>query len=248
MRAVLQVTAVLLASLLGMPAWGVDLHAYTEELPPLNYQAGDRVGGFASELLALLAKEAGLTVSMTVQPWARAYRTVRDTPDSLVYSITRTPERESQFLWLGPISPRRIQMYRLSSRYDIHIGSERDLLQYRSSVMFESAAAKKLAALGLQPERGLEISSGDDVSLKKLLLGRADLVAMLDWSMSWQLQQQGLSQQLVTPVWLLDGEHQYWFALNRQTSPAKLQKLQAALERITTDGRLRQLRRRYLTD
>lgn len=121
-------------------------------------------------------------------------------------------------------------------------------MRYKLGAMFESAAAKKLAGLGMQPERGLDLSASDEVALKKLMLGRTDLVAMLDWAMAWQLKQQKIDPRRVRPVWLLDGSSQYWFALNRDTPLHKVKRLQAALNQISSDGRLQQLRQKYLAE
>lgn len=233
---------------LAQPANASDLAAYTEELPPLNFQDGAQVGGFATELLQLVAQQAGYRVDIQLQPWARAYRTVMEGPDRLIYSITRTPEREPLFYWVGPISPRQIKLYRLSSRNDIQIADEQDLLRYSHGAMFESAAAKKLAGLGLQPGKGLDLGASDEVTLKKLMLGRTDMVAMLDWAMAWQLKEQHIDPRRVRPVWLLDGSSQYWFALNRDTPLHKVKRLQAALNQISTDGRLQKLRQKYLAE
>ncbi|WP_434633958.1 substrate-binding periplasmic protein [Chromobacterium sp. CV08] len=220
--------------------------AYTEDVPPLNYQENGQVKGFSTELLRLLAREAGLEVKIEVLPWLRAYAKVKDTPGTLLYTLVRTPERESQFQWVGPISPRRIYLYRLRERRDIRVSSLADLARYRNGALAGSAAAGQLAGLGLGEQ--LDLGRSDDADLKKLQLGRVDLVAMLDWSMQWQLRQQGLPASTLEPAWLLDGKQQYWFALNPRSPPDWAKKLQAALERVGADGRLQAIRRHYRDD
>lgn len=238
----------LLFLFLGQHARAVDIAAFTEELPPLNYAAGNQVRGFSSELLKQMAKSAGLKISHEIMPWARAYRHVLETPDTLLYTAVRTTEREPLFYWVGPISQRRVLMYRLADRSDIVIRKESDLLQYRNGAMFESAAARKLAAMGMQPELALDIGRSDEINLKKLLHGRTDLVAMLDWGMAWQLKQAGRPAHLVKSAWVLDDGNQYWFALNRQSSPDKIRKLQAALDKLQANGSVARLRKQYMDD
>ncbi len=240
--------ALCLACFTILPTRASDLVAYTEQLPPLNYQDGAQLTGFATDLLRMAAHDADLSLSIELQPWARAYRTVLETPDTLIFSMTRIHEREPLFYWVGPISPRQIKLYRLNARRDIRIQAEADLMRYSHGAMFESAAAKKLAGLGLQPGQGLDLGATDEITLKKLLLGRTDTVAMLDWAMAWQLKQQHLNPQLVRPIWLLDGGSQYWFALNRNTPLHKVKRLQAALNQISTDGRMQALRQKYLAE
>lgn len=239
--------AIVLCSLLSAPARADKLLAYTEDVPPLNYLENGRVKGFGTELLELVAKEAGFDLRVEVLPWLRAYAQVKNTPGSLLFTLVRTPERENQFLWVGPISPRRIYLYRLAERRDIHIAAPADLARYRNGALAGSAAAKQLAEMGLSSD-SLDIGHSDTSDLQKLVLGRVDTVAMLDWAMAWQLRQLHLPADTVAPAWLLDGKQQYWFALNLNSPQSWDKRLQAALDRVGADGRLRAIQRRYLND
>ncbi|MBP7580175.1 MAG: transporter substrate-binding domain-containing protein [Vogesella sp.] len=225
-------------------AMAASIKAYTEALPPLNYEENGKVSGFASELLRQMASEAGHSVQLEVMPWMRAYRTVKQQPGSALYSIVRNPEREALFKWVGPIAPRRIMVYALASRPDVKIRRQPDLLRYRLGVLAESGAASQLVQLGL-PESQMEYGQSDEVNLKKLLLGRADSVVMLDWAMRWQQKLQQVDAARIRPVWTLDQRYQYWFAFNKDTDPAMLRSLQHALDQLRADGRLAALKRRY---
>ncbi len=225
-------------------AMAASIKAYAEALPPLNYEENGKVSGFATELLRQMASEAGHSVQAEVMPWMRAYRTVKQQPGSALYSIVRNPEREALFRWVGPIAPRRIVVYALASRPDVQVRRQQDLLRYRLGVLAESGAASQLLQLGM-PENRLEYGQSDDINLKKLMLGRADSVVMLDWAMRWQQKLQQVDAARIRPVWTLDRRYQYWFAFNKDTDPAVLRSLQRALDQLRADGRLAALKRRY---
>ena len=234
------------AALVILPAMAMaaSIKAYAEALPPLNYEENGKMTGFATELLRQMASEAGHSVQLEVMPWMRAYRTVKQQPGSALYSIVRNPEREALFKWVGPIAPRRMMVYALASRPDVKVRRPQDLLRYRLGVLAESSAASQLLQLGL-PETRLEYGQSDEVNLKKLLLGRADGVVMLDWAMRWQQKLQQVDAARIRPVWSLDQRYQYWFAFNKDTDPATLRSLQRALDQLRADGRLAALKRRY---
>ena len=82
----------LLASLLlwqpGVSAAPPSLQAYTENLPPLNYEQGGQPRGFSVELLKLMAAEAGLDLRVAVNLPARALL-MNDLPE-LVERALRT--------------------------------------------------------------------------------------------------------------------------------------------------------------
>lgn len=227
-----------------LPASAASIKAYAEALPPLNFQDGSRVGGFASDLLREMAREAGHDVQLEIMPWMRAYRTVKQAPGSALYSIARSPDREALFKWVGPIAPRRIMLYAQTQRQEVAIAGRQDLPRYRHAVLSGSSAASQLQQMGV-PTAQMEYGHSDEVNLKKLLLGRADTVVMLDWAMRWQQKLQQVDAARIRPVWTVDQRYQYWFAFNKDTDPAVLRSLQQALDRLRTDGRLAELKHRY---
>lgn len=235
----------LVAALTMLSVQGADLSAYTEELPPLSYTDKGHVTGFSSDLLNAVARHAGLGITQSVRPWARASTTVRNTPDSLLFTTVRTPEREHLYLWVGPIAPRNLLLYRKRGNPATPLRTTGDLARLRTGALFESASARRLQAMGLKPGEELDLAASDEANLEKLLKGRVDLVAMLDWSMLWQLQQTGLPHGSVMPVAILDDRQQYWFALNKHTSPAKVRKLKAGLAATIRSGELAALRQHY---
>src|SRR6218665_4227712 len=130
------------------------LRGFTENLAPLNYtdEGSGAARGFSVELLRLIADEAGLPHDIEVMPWQRAVQSAAHRRDRLLFSLTRTPERETRYQWLGPISPRRILVYRLSRRSDVNPESLHRLNGLKLGVVRDSAPATPLLAEGLRPE------------------------------------------------------------------------------------------------
>lgn len=239
----LGITAVLGSSgLLAQPL--VRLQGFTENLPPLNHQGPDGPRGFAVELLRAMAAEAGLPLEISVMPWTRAVQMAAATRDSLLFSLTRLPARETQYAWVGPIGPRRILIYALASRPGLRLDDVRRPGGLRIGVVRNSAAALQLAALGLE-ESQLEFSQDDAANLRKLLAGRMDAIVLLDWAAAWNLRELGLPYATLRPLQEFDTAHAYWFGLRPDTDPALLATLQSALDRLRQDGRVEALRQRY---
>ncbi|PZP33328.1 MAG: hypothetical protein DI603_08120 [Roseateles depolymerans] len=222
------------------------LRGYTEHLAPLNYAEDGRASGLSSELLQLMASEAGLPLNIEVMPWQRAVQAAAREPNSVLFSLTRTPEREARYQWVGPILPRRILLYRLSSRPEVKPASLGQLQGLRVGVVRDSAAAKHLVTAGLRPDVDLEFSLDDHHNLRKLLAGRMDLIALLDWAATWQLHRLQLPGSTLTPVLPLDVDKAYWYGLPAAADPALVRRLQDALDRLRRDGRYEQLRLRHL--
>ncbi len=78
---------------------------FTESVPSRSFidpQSG-AVTGWASETVLKMAQMAGISAKTFIAPWARSYQAVRTDPNSCIYLITRTPEREESFHWVGPL-------------------------------------------------------------------------------------------------------------------------------------------------
>jgi len=232
-------------------AGATNLTALTETLPPLNYELDGKVTGFSSELLDLMAQEAGLTIDKQLLPWVRAYRNVQANKDTLIYSLVRNPERESLFQWVGPISQRRIFLYKHKDRADISLKSIDDARAYLIGTNNESAATLSLIKQGFQISAdrktpGLEIASDDESNMRKFIAKRFDLLVSVDWAAAYNAKNAGLSPNDIQPALLFDDSFEYWYGISQSTDPEVAKKLNAALQKIKNDGRYLKLKQKYL--
>ena len=136
MRAVLIVFA---AQCISAPLWAADLRAYTEEFPPFNYTEQGQPKGYANAVLDAVSSKAGLSVERVVFPWARSVVSNQSDNNSLLFTTMRTPEREKQYRWVGPIDGCDMVALKLKKRQEIRISSAKDLNQYR--IAFSKGAA-----------------------------------------------------------------------------------------------------------
>ena len=221
------------------------LIGFTENLAPLNYQDEEGPQGFSVELLRLMAARAGLPLEIQVLPWPRAMQMAEGQPSSLLFSLTRTPEREAQFQWVGPIAQRRILIYKLASRTDLRLDQLSDLGALKIGVVRDSAADRQLQAAGLKPGTQLEHGLDDATNVRKLMAGRMEFVALLDWAAAWNMRQLKLPYATLQPVMEQDTDKSYWYGLRSDADPGVVRRLQAELDALKRDGRYERLRQRY---
>ncbi|MBI3286094.1 MAG: transporter substrate-binding domain-containing protein [Burkholderiales bacterium] len=238
--------AILLCTVLTARADAPVLEAVTQDYPPMSYIEGDRVTGFSTDILHAMAAQAGLHTHIAVLPWARAYQTALSQPDTLIYTITRIPERENLFEWIGPITPRRIFLFKLRERKDIQIKSAADVYHYKVGLVREMATSKIALQKKILDENKIDFAPTPESNLKKLFLGRVDLIVTLDWNAYYQARQLGYSADQIEPALLIDDTIDYYFALSKHSDPALLQKLRAAWEHVKASGQVETLRTRYL--
>lgn len=217
----------------------------TENLPPLNYLDDGHPQGFSVELLRMMASQSGIRLELQVLPWQRAMQVAEASSHSALFSLTRTPEREAQFQWVGPIAQRRILLYKLASRTDLALSQLGELGGSRIGVVRDSAADRALQAAGLRPGIELEHGLDDATNVRKLLAGRMEYVTLLDWAAAWNLRQLQLPYGTLQAVMEQDVSKSYWYGLRPDADSALVRRLQAALDAIRRDGRYERLRQRY---
>lgn len=226
-----------------------ELKALTQNLPPFSSLVDGKVVGFSNELLDLIVKESGNTLgSKELLAWARAYSIAQEQENAIVYTMARTPERETLFHWVGPISKRRIFLYKHSDRKDIALKSFDDARKYKIGVLRDSASAKDLVQRGFQIDKELDLALDDELNMKKFRARRFDLLVSMDFAAMYNGPKAGLATDELEPAFLLDDSLDYWYGLSLKSSPVIAKQLNTALEKIKKDGRYAALMKKYLPE
>ena len=76
----------------------------TEEYPPISFKnTQGNADGLASEIAYKIMKRLHMKQSIHIWPWARDYALLKKGPNFLIFSVSRTKQREKLFQWVGPI-------------------------------------------------------------------------------------------------------------------------------------------------
>lgn len=215
----------------------------TEAYPPYNFSDDNILRGIAVDLLVIASQDTAQPVQrgqIRLMPWARGYRTVLSTPNTVLFATTRTTERERLFKWAGPIAAIRVVL--LARKADkIRIQSAADLQRYRIGVIHEDIGEQSLLALGVAKQQ-LQISANADALSRQLHAGRIDLWAYEENVARWFLRNANLDQDDFESVYLLQ-QGELWYAFNPQVSDEKIQQLQKALDKLrNTPGKFAKTR------
>lgn len=76
----------------------------TEELPPLNFTDQGALTGLSVDVVHEIQRRVGNTDPIEVVPWARGYKDIQEMPNTVLFSTTRTEDRERLFQWVGPLA------------------------------------------------------------------------------------------------------------------------------------------------
>jgi polar amino acid transport system substrate-binding protein len=111
----IQALLCLLLGSLGTAATAASYQVVTEEWAPYNYQENNQVTGMTTDIVRAIMALTGEEFRVQLLPSMRATRVLQSRPKTIMYSLFRTPERESLYKWVGPIIEESIYPYQLAS-------------------------------------------------------------------------------------------------------------------------------------
>ncbi|HJV70015.1 substrate-binding periplasmic protein [Ideonella sp.] len=227
---------------------GGGLQVVTEELPPYNMTQGGRITGMSTEVVQAVLKEADLQASIHSMPWARAYDTALNGENVLIYSITRTPQRETLFKWVGIVAPTRWYLFGRPG-VGASIRSLDDARKFQIATVNEDAGEQYLVSKGFAVGKNLQSSNKYEFNYEKLKLGRVDLWIANELNALYLMRQAGddPERQFVRVLELPDlasdgGLH---LAASRKTPDATVERLRKALETVRHNGSYEAIRRHW---
>lgn len=149
----------------------------TENLPPFQIVENNKVvAGSSFKIVAELLKRANIQSPTEVLPWARAFRIASTEPNVIIFSITRSEERENQFHWLLKLHTLNHSFYALKGRPELDVSSTEDLLSRSVVAVTNSYEANALKEFGFTEGLNLVQTNNYATAWQMVKKGRADYI------------------------------------------------------------------------
>lgn len=209
----------------------------TEEYPPYNYIDNHQLTGVSIDLLEAIFAATKTPLSrhdVRYYPWVRGYELALSQPNTVLFSTTRTPAREANFHWVGPIAQDRVVLLAhrdaLITIDSLPQAIDRGLTV---AVIREDIGAQALLEAGY-PERLLIPAIDNRSALNMLTRGRVDLWAYSAEVAAWIAESEGYSKDKLIPIHTLS-ESSLYFAINQATDQRLITLMQQALDRVLAE-------------
>lgn len=210
----------------------------TEELPPLQMinQHGKPSGAMV-ELIELALAESQLLGRVNIYPWARAYQIALTRPNTLIFSMIRTPTREAKFTWVDEIFKANVHLIKLANRPLPKLENLAQALDYRIGVTRNGLAHEYLGARGFVEGKNMMLNSTYSSLWAALTNENVDFILAneLKW-LEREAEKGKNSLPLALALPLEDFGKGYYLAAHPSTAPTITKKLQKALAKLKQNG------------
>lgn len=228
-------------------AYAEPLRVVTEEFSPYNMTENGKLTGLSTEVVQAVLDDAGMPASIESMPWARAYDIALHGENVLIYSITRSPERERLFNWVGVIVSTRTCLYS-SAAHPIHLDNLDQARAYQIGTVKEDVGEEYLQAHQFTVGQNLQSSNKYEFNYDKLRLGRLNLWISDARNAAWLARQAGddPDKVLVESLPLDDLGEDLSLAFSLDTPPALVERLRHSLDDIHRNGKYAAIMRKWL--
>jgi polar amino acid transport system substrate-binding protein len=200
----------------------------SHELPPFTQSRDGQLGGLAVRLVREAQQEMGVNYPIKLYPLKRALALTRAEPGFAMFVVLRTPQREAQFKWVGPLFLNRVLIYQARGSQPLT-----DLAQLRQlervGVLLGSADDERLTHEGYA---NLVRYKTVEEAVERLVLGKIDAFPMGDLIMSATLDQMGFSPRSVVSSEVLLHESWLYIAFSKSEDDAVIARWQAAIDKV----------------
>ncbi len=215
------------------------IEVVTEEWPPYNYTEQGQVLGTSTEILREALENSGFDYSIRSFPWARAYEMAKTRPNTLIYTIVRTAQREKTFKWVAEIQPAEPTfLYKKADNEHVIVTSLEEAKAFAVVAVRSSYTEQKLKEFGFSEDLNLILTGNPFLATRMLMSGRADLYAEAASNLPSILDKENISEESLQPTTFVM-ENRFFAAFSLETDDAIVEQLRQEIEKVTTrDGTL----------
>lgn len=215
---------------------------YTENYPPLTFRdAYGTITGFGTEVTKEIMARNQVYSEIKLSLWSIGYDLALQNPNFCLFTMDKTPARDSLFQWVGPLGTNTTYFYTKTGS-GITLTSLDDARNLTSvGVVTSWFSAQYLASLGFT-----NLVSQDDpvIMAQKLMSGEIQAFVCSEVTFPDILRSAGYSYNQATPAYALMSSD-YYIAFSKNTPAAIPAKWQASLNAMKADGTYQAIRQKW---
>ena len=230
-------------------AHSVQLIVGTAHEPPLNYSdaankhdaGGADVKGFSPDVVREILARTGHQAEVRITSWERSYAALQTEPNAVLFTMARTPGRENQFHWVGPLVHSNAVLY-VKRGSGISVKSLYEARKLPSIAVIKGDSKEEF--LKGKDFHNLDYSPDWATAFRKLLEGKVTALVMTDMDLPTTASDAGLNPADFEPVYELFVNRLY-IGMSKRTDQAVVRSWQEALDAMKRDGSFNRLAQQW---
>ncbi len=209
----------------------------TVEEPPASFPLADgQLDGFVVDLVKALQRQLQDDSPIELMPEGRAMLTAQQQHNTLLFSFSRTAERETQFHWVLPVLRKRWQIY-LPAKSRLLLRSLTDLRKLNAiGVVRGDVREQYLIQQGLT---NLVAVNSHQQNLQMLQSGRVDAIAGDSLELAYQLRQSHQAAPIKLALTLRSSD--VYLIMPKDADAGLVKRWQQAAKTLQQSGELEQI-------
>jgi polar amino acid transport system substrate-binding protein len=197
--------------------------------------------GMDIEIVAEIQKRVRNTDPIQVVPFTRGLKYLDNDPNTLLFSMARTKERNALYQWVGPVAE---AVYGFYAKADspIVINSLEDAKKVESIGVYRNDIRDRF--LTEQGFTNLDRADNNFLNLRKLMAGRDVVMASSSFGIKVEAKRAGYNVNDVKFLYAFL-HSQIYIAVSKNTDPKIVGDWNAALESMKKDGTLKAIFKKY---
>lgn len=222
----------------------VRLTLVTQSFAPLQFPKDNEPAGYVTDFLLEAIKRVKQRREVHISafeflPWKRAMLMAETQPNVLFFSLSRTPERENKFHWLGEVSPYGQYLYQLKTQPPIQTVGLKDLLKQDHTIGVQRGSSQHsyFQNLGVRDSSTLVHMTDYHQGIDMLFLGRIDLLPLTGFLAQGAVCSRGYDgTQLQPVVYIEELANPLWAVFSKGTDPELVSAVRDEMNNLRQEG------------
>ena len=203
------------------------LRIVTEIVDPFQVVKNDQVTGIAVEHIRGIFNKAKLDMpKVEAHPWSRAFKIAKERPNTFIFGMVKTAEREPDFEWVGKFAETSFYLFGLKSNRHIRIKTLQDVKRYSIALRRGDVSYEYFRKHGFYESENVLLVFEREIVDRLFFNNKLDLIISSPFLMSQQAQIYKADINLFEPKFRLsDLDVDFYLAAHPKTDKALIRKL-----------------------
>lgn len=225
-------------------AFAGELRIWTVEEPPASFvDKENEIKGFAVDIVRAIQERLGSSETIVMIPEARVYQVALREPNIVLFSFSRTPEREDSFHWISLIIRKPWVLYAVKES-----GLQIKNIDDAQRVNLIGVVRGDVRAVWLEGQgfTNLEEVTQHEQNVLKLLAGRIQLIFFEPQGLAYTCKKLGIDSSLFKPVYTPKVSEVYIAMSKPGTSMVTVRAWREAARQLKEEGVFQRIGEKWL--